>query len=164
MAHDKCNSLNFYKFNFRVLDRLPPNKRYLTYSGNIYYICIMKQKTIHIQSKAMLSLFSCCRLVPKATKDLAEHIKKVLVGHPTFTITSISILGREYINLLQALPISPPLPEHARALMLISRLNFESEPIVILLPLESMSQGTLVLCMNIYCWKLRLYRGLFPIA
>ncbi|KAK8469090.1 hypothetical protein PHAVU_006G212401 [Phaseolus vulgaris] len=77
------------------------------------------------------------RLVPDTTVDLAEYVKKFLSGLPSTTIISISLLGHDYISLLQELL---PYPTCVQAWMLVSRLSFKNEPVVMLLPLDSILQ------------------------
>ncbi|CAJ1963611.1 unnamed protein product [Sphenostylis stenocarpa] len=77
------------------------------------------------------------RLVPDTTVDLAEYVKKFFAGLPSTTIISISLLGHDYVSLLQELL---PYPTRVRAWMLISRLSLKNEPIVVLMPLDSVLQ------------------------
>lgn len=76
--------------------------------------------------------------MPEATVDLAEYVKKFFAGLPSTTIVSISLLGLEYTSLLQELL---PYPRCVQAWMLVSRLSFKTEPVVMLLPLDSILQG-----------------------
>ncbi|KHN33472.1 Separin [Glycine soja] len=79
------------------------------------------------------------RLVPDTTVDLAEYVKKFLAGLPSTTIISISLLGRDYTSLLQELLSYPTC---VQAWMLVSRLSFKNEPVVMLLPLDSILQAS----------------------
>ncbi|TKY71312.1 Separase protein [Spatholobus suberectus] len=81
--------------------------------------------------------FDLLRLVPDTTVDLAEYVKKFLAGLPSTTIIGISLLGRDYTSLLQELLSYPTC---VQAWMLVSRLNFKNEPVVVLLPLDSILQ------------------------
>ena len=80
----------------------------------------------------------CCRIAPDSTVDLAEYVKKFFARLPLTTIIGISLLDREYTSLLQELLLYPAC---VRAWMLVSRLNFKTEPVVMLLPLDSILQG-----------------------
>ncbi|XP_019425826.1 PREDICTED: separase isoform X1 [Lupinus angustifolius] len=79
------------------------------------------------------------RPVPETSVDLAEYVKKFLAGLPSTTIISISLLGHDYTGLLQELLLYPTC---VQAWMLVSRLSFKSEPIVMLLPLDSILQAS----------------------
>ncbi|KAG4399168.1 hypothetical protein GLYMA_08G184200v4 [Glycine max] len=79
------------------------------------------------------------RLVPDTTVDLAEYVKRFLAGLPSTTIISISLLGRDYTSLLQELLSYPTC---VQAWMLVSRLSFKNEPVVMLLPLDSILQAS----------------------
>ncbi|RDX78338.1 Separase, partial [Mucuna pruriens] len=83
--------------------------------------------------------FDLLRLVPETTVDLAEYVKKFLAGLPSTTIIGISLLGRDYTSLLQELLSYPTC---VQAWMLVSRLNFKNEPVVMLLPLDSILQAS----------------------
>lgn len=76
--------------------------------------------------------------MPDATVDLAEYVKRFLAGLPSTTIICISLLGYDYTSLLQELL---SYPKRVQAWMLVSRLSFKNEPVVMLLPLDSISQG-----------------------
>lgn len=98
------------------------------------------KELIDIQPESVLNVFvpSSCRLVPDTTVDLAEYVKRFLAGLPSTTIISISLLGRDYTSLLQELLSYPTC---VQAWMLVSRLSFKNEPVVMLLPLDSILQG-----------------------
>lgn len=81
--------------------------------------------------------FDSLRIAPDSTVDLAEHVKNFFARLPLTTIIGISLLDREYTSLLQELLLYPAC---VRAWMLVSRLNFKTEPVVILLPLDSILQ------------------------
>lgn len=79
--------------------------------------------------------------MPKATADLTNYVKKFLVGIQSTTIISISFVGSEYISLIRQWPLPYCVPKHVKACLLVSRLSFGTEPFVMLLPLDSISQG-----------------------
>ncbi|XP_058750289.1 separase-like isoform X2 [Vicia villosa] len=81
--------------------------------------------------------FDSLRVAPDSTVDLAESVKKFFAGLPLTTIIGISLLEPEYTCLLQELL---PHPRCVKAWMLVSRLNFKTEPVVMLLPLDSVLQ------------------------
>ena len=81
---------------------------------------------------------SCCRIAPDSTIDLTEYVKKFFASLPLTTIISVSLLQNEYTSLLQDLL---PCPTPVRAWMLVSRLDFKTEPVVMLLPLDSILPG-----------------------
>lgn len=76
--------------------------------------------------------------MPDTTVDLAEYVKKFFAGLPSTTIITISLLGHDYISLLQELLSYPTC---VQAWMLVSRLSFKNDPVVMLLPLDSILQG-----------------------
>ncbi|KAK7246827.1 hypothetical protein RIF29_41697 [Crotalaria pallida] len=82
---------------------------------------------------------SSLRPVPDTSVDLVEYVKKFLAGLPSTTIISISLLGHDYTSLLQELLLYPTC---VQAWMLVSRLSFGSEPVVMLLPLDSILQAS----------------------
>ncbi|KAK7412084.1 hypothetical protein VNO78_03531 [Psophocarpus tetragonolobus] len=79
------------------------------------------------------------RLVPDTTVDLAEYVKKFLEGLPSTTIISISLLGHDYTSLLLELL---SYPSCVQAWMLVSRLSLKNEPVVMLLPLDSILKAS----------------------
>ncbi|KAI5448524.1 hypothetical protein KIW84_015801 [Lathyrus oleraceus] len=81
--------------------------------------------------------FDSLRVAPDSTVDFAEYVKKFFAGLPLTTIIGISLLEPEYTSLLQELL---PYPACVQAWMLVSRLNFKTEPVVMLLPLDSVLQ------------------------
>ncbi|XP_024626543.1 separase [Medicago truncatula] len=74
------------------------------------------------------------RIAPDSTIDLTEYVKKFFASLPLTIIISISLLQNEYTSLLQDLL---PCPTRVRAWMLVSRLDYKTEPVVMLLPLDS---------------------------
>ncbi|KAL1336318.1 hypothetical protein HN51_030706 [Arachis hypogaea] len=83
--------------------------------------------------------FNLLRLVPDTSADLAEYVKKFLASLPSTTIICISFLGHDYASLLQELLLYPT---SVKVWMQVSRLSFKSEPIVMLLPLDSILQDS----------------------
>ncbi|XP_012569077.1 separase isoform X2 [Cicer arietinum] len=81
--------------------------------------------------------FDSLRIVPEATVDLIEYVTKFFAGLPFTTIISISLLEHEYTSLLQELLSYPAC---VRAWVLVSRLNSKTEPVVMLLPVDSILQ------------------------
>ncbi|WJX81047.1 separase [Trifolium repens] len=81
--------------------------------------------------------FDSLRIAPDSTIDLEKYVKKFFASLPLTTIISISLLESEYTSLLQELLHYPAC---VRAWMLVSRLKFKTEPVVMLLPLDSILQ------------------------
>ncbi|GMI95409.1 EXTRA SPINDLE POLES, RADIALLY SWOLLEN 4, homolog of separase, HOMOLOGY OF SEPARASE 1 [Hibiscus trionum] len=79
----------------------------------------------------------CYRLAPKSVKDLEQFVKDFYEGLPSTAVICISLLGHAYTSLLQELLLYP---SSIHACMLLSRLNSENQPIVLLLPLDSVSE------------------------
>ncbi|XP_014518647.1 separase isoform X1 [Vigna radiata var. radiata] len=98
-----------------------------------------RSKGLHVTGSS--SIRECTsgslRLVPDTTVDLAEYVKKFFAGLPSTTIITISLLGHDYISLLQELLSYPTC---VQAWMLVSRLSFKNDPVVMLLPLDSILQ------------------------
>ncbi|XP_058760955.1 separase-like [Vicia villosa] len=96
-------------------------------------------KDPHVTGSSFINevTFDSLRVAPDSTVDLAEYVKKFFVGLPHTTIISISLLEPEYTSLLKELL---PYPACVQAWMLVSRLNFKTEPVVMLLPLDSVLQ------------------------
>ncbi|XP_022748574.1 separase isoform X3 [Durio zibethinus] len=74
------------------------------------------------------------RLAPESVNNLEQFVMNFLVGLPCTTIICISLLGRAYTGLLQELLLYP---SSIQAWMLLSRLNSKNQPVVLLLPLDS---------------------------
>ncbi|XP_065870788.1 separase isoform X2 [Euphorbia lathyris] len=77
------------------------------------------------------------RLAPKSVEDLEHFVTEFFSNIPCTTIICISLIGGSCAALLQEL-LSYPSPVHAW--MLLSRLSFKSQPLVILLPLDLISE------------------------
>ncbi|XP_054803798.1 separase isoform X2 [Prosopis cineraria] len=77
------------------------------------------------------------RLAPETTLELEEYVKNFLVGLPSTAVVSISLLGRDYTSLLQELLLCPTCVD---AWVLVSRFSFKTEPVVMLLPVDSISE------------------------
>ncbi|XP_076893503.1 separase-like isoform X3 [Bidens hawaiensis] len=73
------------------------------------------------------------RLAPESVSDLEEFILNFFQGLPLATIICISILGDDYTSWLSNL--SPDRPTHS--CIMLSRLNSDCAPIVIILPIVS---------------------------
>ncbi|KAK8567876.1 hypothetical protein V6N12_006446 [Hibiscus sabdariffa] len=74
------------------------------------------------------------RLAPESVNDLEQFVMTFYAGLPSTTIICISLLGHAYTSLLQELLLCP---SSIHAWMLLSRLNSKNQPIVLLLPLDS---------------------------
>lgn len=74
------------------------------------------------------------RLVPETLQDLEEHVLRFFDGFPGATIIGISLLGGPLASLLSKIL---EYPYSARAWLLLSRLNSDYQPVVLLLPLDS---------------------------
>lgn len=93
---------------------------------------------VRLFSNLFICWYFLCRLAPKSTEDLEEFVENFFVGFPCTTAICISLLGGPYAYFLQEL-LDNPL--YVRAWMLVSRLDSESHPIVLLLPVDSISEG-----------------------
>ncbi|KAF3435151.1 hypothetical protein FNV43_RR22238 [Rhamnella rubrinervis] len=82
------------------------------------------------------------RVAPESVQDLEEFVEKFFAGFPCTTVVCISFLGGPYASLLQEMLLYPSC---VRAWMLVSRLNSKNQPIVLLLPLDSILEDDAVL-------------------
>lgn len=62
-------------------------------------------------------------------------MKKCMVGVSSATITCLSILELKYVELLHCLRPSHYLPRDTNAMMLVSRLDFETDPFTMIQPI-----------------------------
>ncbi|KAM1392417.1 hypothetical protein ACFX2I_019995 [Malus domestica] len=78
------------------------------------------------------------RLAPESIQELEGFVTLFFAGLPCTTIICISLLGSPYASFLQEL-----LSFHTcvHAWILVSRLNLKSQPIVMLLPVDSVLEG-----------------------
>ncbi|KAF8411822.1 hypothetical protein HHK36_004381 [Tetracentron sinense] len=74
------------------------------------------------------------RLAPDSVKDLEEFVTDFFLGLPSTTIICISLLGGDYASLLKKMLL---FPSSFPAWMLLSRLNSKNQPIVMLLPVDT---------------------------
>ncbi|KAL4573492.1 hypothetical protein LXL04_020300 [Taraxacum kok-saghyz] len=111
---------------------------------NHQFSCIGKQedqKTTDVNDSFITSSGSrsWLRLAPESVLDLEEFISKFFRGLPCLTVICISMLGDDYSHLLRELFFNNP-PTHA--CIMLSRLNSDSMPTVILLPINSILAGS----------------------
>ncbi|CAL8997984.1 unnamed protein product [Prunus brigantina] len=78
-------------------------------------------------------------LAPESIQDLEEFVTIFFAGLPCTTIICISLLAGPYVSLLEELF---PVPSCVHAWILVSRLNSKSQPIVMLLPVDSVLEGS----------------------
>ncbi|KAJ7946655.1 putative Separase [Quillaja saponaria] len=77
------------------------------------------------------------RLAPESIEDLEEFVSNFFVRLSCTTIVCICLLGREYASLLQDLLL---FPINVHAWMMMSRLSSKSQPVMMLLPVDSKLQ------------------------
>lgn len=109
--------------------------------------CILKLSMV-------LSTFSvifspCCRLAPESLQDLEQFVIEFYSDLPCTTVICISLIGGRCANLLKDLL---QYPSCISAWMLLSRLKFKTQPIMMLLPANTVLEGTLI-NMCIYSWN-----------
>ncbi|XP_017971181.1 PREDICTED: separase isoform X2 [Theobroma cacao] len=83
---------------------------------------------LHTETSTLL------RLAPESVKDLEQFVMDFYACLPCTAIICISLLGHAYTSLLQELLLNPSC---IHAWMLLSRLNSNNQPVVLLLPLDS---------------------------
>lgn len=93
--------------------------------------------SLHIFNLYFFFLPSWCRLSLESVKDLEDYIRRFFKSLPRTAIICVSVLGGVDSSLLQEL-----FPSSARAWMLLSRLNSEDQPIILLQPLDPILEGT----------------------
>ncbi|KAA8545541.1 hypothetical protein F0562_020325 [Nyssa sinensis] len=79
------------------------------------------------------------RVAPESLQDLEGFVLNFFRGLPCTTIVCVSLLGGAYASLLRELLLYP---SSIHAWILISRLNSNSQPVVILLPVNSILEET----------------------
>ncbi|KAK3002113.1 hypothetical protein RJ639_021722 [Escallonia herrerae] len=127
-----------------------------------------KQKfrdSMDVESTEWLTIFAspfppcCCRLAPESLEDLEGFVLNFFQGLPSATIICISLIGGPYASLLRDLLL---FPSSVHAWILLSRLNSCNQPVVILLPVNSIleeapeddgSSSSAVLCEGKVCHK-----------
>nr|KJB11859.1 hypothetical protein B456_002G207900 [Gossypium raimondii] len=87
-----------------------------------------------VSSCAHTETSTLLRLAPGSVNDLEQFVMNFYVGLPGTAIICISLLGHDYTNLLQELLLYP---SSIHAWLLLSRLNSKNQPVVLLLPLDS---------------------------
>ena len=84
------------------------------------------------------SQYFFCRLAPESLQDLEEFVQNFFAGFPCTTATCVSLLGGPYAGLLQEML---QCNSSTHSWMLVSRLDSKSQPIVLLLPMDSILEG-----------------------
>lgn len=111
--------------------------------------------TVFMSLLLKLSSFPlCCSFAPESIKNLEQFVKDFFVGLPCATVICVTLLGGAYASLLQELLLYP---SWVHAWMLFSRLNSKSQPIVVLLPVNTILEGTL-LYMSFVAWTLQTHK------
>ena len=85
-------------------------------------------------------LLPCFRLAPKSLQDLEEHVLRFFLHLPHTTIICLSLLGGALASFLTELL---DYPSCTHAWILLSRLNANNQPVVALLPVDSILDGKL---------------------
>ncbi|KAL9237436.1 hypothetical protein vseg_011984 [Gypsophila vaccaria] len=75
------------------------------------------------------------RLVPESTKEMETSMSNFFESLPDSAVVCISFLGKSYVTLIDGLM---HYPSSVYGLLLLSHLNADSQPVVILLPLSSL--------------------------
>ncbi|KAJ0743876.1 putative separase [Helianthus annuus] len=84
------------------------------------------------------TLLSLHRLAPESLLDLEEFVLNFFQGLPRATIICISVLGDDYASWLRNLLLYEP----THSWIMLSRLNLDCAPIVVILPIVSISKGS----------------------
>jgi hypothetical protein len=98
-----------------------------------------KNKIIYVAWRNLLIICvaSWCR-PPNTIKDVETQVNKFLDGLPSTTIICASFFGHAYASLLKKLLSHPTSVE---TWMLVSRRSVQTEPVVMLLPFNSIVEG-----------------------
>ncbi|KAJ4836891.1 hypothetical protein Tsubulata_046816 [Turnera subulata] len=95
------------------------------------------------------------RLAPESPQELENFIESFFADLPCSTVICISFIGGSLAKLLQELLLYP---SSVGAWMVLSRLNFKSQPVVMLLPVDSVLEEApwphLTVLMSLGCPKL----------
>ncbi|KAL8160482.1 hypothetical protein V2J09_002019 [Rumex salicifolius] len=120
------------RHNHWVLSHLSAKQKHIT------DVLDPKDSQVHDKSGIWEDMRSLFRLAPDSTQSVTEFIKHFFDSLPTTTIVCLSILGGSYASVLKALvPLSS-----SCSWMLLSRFNANSEPVVVLLPLNIIDKDT----------------------
>lgn len=88
---------------------------------------------------------SYVRMVPESTEKIESYlekfVKKFFKSLPSTTIVCVSLLGPSYVSLLNDLTHCASSP---CGWILLSHLNAEIQPAVLLLPLSTLPQGNIL--------------------
>ncbi|XP_044490537.1 separase-like isoform X4 [Mangifera indica] len=97
---------------------------------------LLDAESTHVTSSLNLWTESSNSLsfAPESIKNLEQFVKDFFVGLPCATVICVTLLGGAYASLLQELLLYP---SWVHAWMLFSRLNSKSQPIVVLLPVNT---------------------------
>ncbi|RXH92366.1 hypothetical protein DVH24_033262, partial [Malus domestica] len=86
----------------------------------------------------MFNTLQTMRLAPESIQQLEEFVALFFSGLPCTTIICVNLLGSPYATFLQELL---SFPSCVHAWILVSRLNSKSQPIVMLLTVDSVLEG-----------------------
>ncbi|OMO79929.1 Peptidase C50, separase [Corchorus capsularis] len=102
--------------------------------------CIVDSRELHALGSSCphTATSTPLRLAPESLNDLEQFVMSFYAGLPCTAIICISLLGRAYTSLLQELLLYP---SRVHAWMLLSRLNSKNQPVVLLLPLDTVLEG-----------------------
>ncbi|OMO79315.1 Peptidase C50, separase [Corchorus capsularis] len=102
--------------------------------------CIVDSRELHAVGSSCphTATSTPLRLAPESLNDLEQFVMSFYAGLPCTAIICISLLGRAYTSLLQELLLYP---SRVHAWMLLSRLNSKNQPVVLLLPLDTVLEG-----------------------
>ncbi|XWS62549.1 hypothetical protein CRYUN_Cryun06bG0020800 [Craigia yunnanensis] len=97
---------------------------------------VLFQKDLHAIGSSCLhtETSTLLRLAPESVSDLEQFVMNFCAGLPCTAIICISLIGSAYTSLLQELLLYP---SSVHAWILLSRLNSKNQPVVLLLPLDS---------------------------
>ncbi|OVA03751.1 Peptidase C50 [Macleaya cordata] len=109
------------------------NHQFLSNPSGQLRTCNLKDFEVCLPSLLTCSLFLYYRLAPERIEDLEKLVTDFFQGLPSITAICISLLGREFANLLRDIL---PSPSSFPAWILLSRLTSNAQPIVMILPAD----------------------------
>ncbi|GMH28096.1 hypothetical protein Nepgr_029939 [Nepenthes gracilis] len=98
----------------------------------------VKASQVAAQDFMSAELCTSLRLAPESTENIEAFVQNFFKSLPCTSIVCISLLGGAYVSLLkELLPCHSPI----HAWMLLSHLNAQSQPVVLLMPVDSVLLG-----------------------
>ncbi|XWS55202.1 hypothetical protein CRYUN_Cryun10bG0154400 [Craigia yunnanensis] len=127
-----CTLTIFFYFMLQIFNVL----KHLLFHFLNFELLVFHFQDLHVIGSSCLDTetSTLLRLAPESVNNLEQFVMNFFVSLPCTAIICISLLGHAYTSLLQELLLYP---SSIHAWMLLSRLNSKNQPVVLLLPLDS---------------------------